>query len=56
MDPHTDRGERTIGLTLYVRVVGLDETVGEEGVEQQVKTKRCSRKRFEAQANQGSLR
>lgn len=34
MDPHTDRGEMTIGLTLQVPVMGLDETVSEEGVEE----------------------
>ena len=33
MCPHTDRGEMTIGLTLYVRVVGMDETEREEGIE-----------------------
>lgn len=32
MDPHTDRGEMTIGLTLEVPVVRLDEAVSEEGV------------------------
>ena len=36
MDPPTDRGEMTIGLPLYVRVVGMDEAEDEEGVKQKV--------------------
>ena len=34
MDPRTDRGELAIGLTLAVRVVWIDETVSDEGVEE----------------------
>jgi hypothetical protein len=34
MNPHTDRGEMTIGLTLDVRVMVLDETESKEGIEQ----------------------
>ena len=33
--------------------MGLDETVSEVGIEEEVKAKRCNRKRFEVQANQG---